>query len=108
MSINSSNDIAFSHNNKFIAIAGDDGIDIWDLETFELVHSYKDNCYSSTIVFMPDDKYVLSNCGVMNILWDFETEQIIQLGQELFGNTSRKVVSPNGRYSLDVDDDNQK
>jgi len=96
-------DVAFSHNGDLILTAGDGGLAIWDLNTFDMVQSYTDECYSSTGVFTPDDKFVLTNCGNMNILWDVFSGTQVQLGQEHLVNTNRRIISPNGQLVLDVE-----
>ena len=116
----------FSPDGKYIAVNGDEGVDLWDLQTGELYKSFQNsftnylgftrNYIAFKLDFSQDMKKMVIVSGTNLIfIWDFENVDLLHVIEgypQQLGSTAHSkypnqmtdvVVSPNGNYVVTKD-----
>lgn len=90
-------DSIVSSNEKYLAVQLENNIEVWSLETLEILHSFSHNSVIGKILFTPDSKNIVSIADNTLVVWNIETgTQDSNIEHSI--NFTDLIVGPNNQY----------
>ncbi|MCR5036683.1 MAG: TIR domain-containing protein [Bacteroidales bacterium] len=101
----SSTIVYFSPDGR-LAVTTDETINVWDIETGELIKTIEDGFYGgSHFAFSSDGKWIASVLGADFQIWNLKTGKLINNFEEHTGYVNSIVFSPDGKRLVSASND---